>query len=93
MKFSVNFDDNDGAKLEEKKMRTKKTETKTSPYVMTTCSKCGNLIPHGQYCTDCGSPLPHVTLLKLTMTCKACGGTSAKGAFCSRCGSPQNADV
>lgn len=75
--------------MQQRRIMKKKIETE-SKYVMTTCEKCGELVPYGQYCISCGSVLPHTTLLKLTMICKACGGTSAKGAFCARCGSKQN---
>lgn len=89
---TVDLDVKDGAQGTEKKKALRKEREKipkTSEYVMTRCEKCGELVPHGQYCISCGAPLSHITLLKLNAICPACGGRTAKGAFCVRCGSKQ----
>lgn len=50
------------------------------------CPSCGQEVPEGNFCDQCGQPLPQY------VRCGSCGCKIPEGEFCGHCGEPLEPD-
>lgn len=65
----------------------------TSVYQAIVCRACGQNVPVGNFCGNCGQRLTERAILKNEVECPNCGEAVAEGAFCSCCGKALPAPV
>ena len=50
------------------------------------CPSCGEEVPDGAFCNECGVTLPRLTKCGKSVLCPHCKKDVARGKFCSACG-------
>lgn len=58
----------------------------TAVFMFVKCATCGEIVPAGAYCGECGAELHSGTGCKEKVTCPVCGRDVAQAKFCSACG-------
>ena len=58
----------------------------TSVFMLVKCATCGECVPAGTFCGECGDKLYSGTGYRETINCPVCGRDVAQAKFCSACG-------
>ena len=59
---------------------------RTSVYLSVTCSACGENVPAGQFCINCGKKFSKGAVVKNKVPCPHCGRAVPEGTYCAVCG-------